>query len=294
VGVARRDHPGERRAVRTGLAVSTALCVIEAAGGYWTNSLALLSDAAHMVGDVAALALTLFALWMGSRAASASKTFGYYRAEILAALVNGVVLWMVVVFIVTEAWRRLNAPPAVEARGMLAIAVLGLAVNVFVAFRLHGHAAHSLSVRGAYLHVLSDALGSIGALLAAAVILATGWVPADTLASVAIAVLILGSSWSLVRESVDVLMEAVPAHVDLEELQATLEGVPGTLEVHDLHLWSLTTGHYALSAHAVVDGSVSGDETLARMAAVCAREFHVDHVTIQLESRSRRAEEPAH
>jgi cobalt-zinc-cadmium efflux system protein len=292
--VVRRDHRGERRAVRTGLAVSTALCVAEAAGGYWTNSLALLSDAAHMVGDVAALALTLFALWMGSRAASASKTFGYYRAEILAALVNGVVLWMVVVFILTEAWHRLNAPPAVEAWGMLAIAALGLAVNVFVAFRLHDHAAHSLSVRGAYLHVLSDALGSIGALLAAAVILATGWVRADTLASVAIGVLILVSSWSLVRESVDVLMEAVPAHVDLEQLQATLERVPGTLEVHDLHVWSLTTGHYALSAHAVVDGSVSGDETLARMAAVCAREFHVDHVTIQLENRSRRAEEPVH
>jgi cobalt-zinc-cadmium efflux system protein len=292
--VAARDHHGERRAVRTGLTVSTALCVAEAAGGYWTNSLALLSDAAHMVGDVAALALTLFALWMGSRPASTSKTFGYYRAEILAALVNGVVLWLVVVFILAEAWRRFASPPAVEAQGMLVIATLGLAVNVFVAVRLHGHAAHSLNLRGAYLHVLSDALGSVGALLAAAVILATGWLPADTVASVLIAVLILASSWSLVRESVDVLMEAVPAHVDLERLQATLEGVPGTLEVHDLHVWSLTTGQYALSAHAVVDGSMSGDETLARMAAVCAREFHVDHVTIQLESQSRRAEEPVH
>jgi cobalt-zinc-cadmium efflux system protein len=292
--VGARDHHGERRAVRTGLAVSTALCVAEAAGGYWTNSLALLSDAAHMVGDVAALALTLFALWMGSRAASASKTFGYYRAEILAALVDGVVLWVVVVFILSEAWRRFSAPPVVEARGMLVIAALGLAVNVFVAMRLHAHASHSLSVRGAYLHVLSDALGSIGALLAAGVILTTGWASADTVASVVIAGLILVSSWSLVRESVDVLMEAVPAHVDLERLQATLERVPGTLEVHDLHVWSLTTGQYALSAHAVVDGSLSGDETLARMATLCAREFHVDHVTIQLESQSRRADEPVH
>lgn len=292
--MAGRDQHGERRAVRTGLAVSSALCIAEVLGGYWTNSLALLSDAAHMLSDVAALALTLFALWMGSRPASASKTFGYYRAEILAALVNGVVLWVVVVFILTEAWHRIAAPPAVEAEGMLGIAILGLVVNVFVATRLRGHAAHSLNLRGAYLHVLSDALGSVGALVAAVVILTTGWVLADTAASVAIAVLILASSWSLVRESVDVLMEAVPGHVDLERLQATLEQVPGTLEVHDLHVWSLTTGHCALSAHAVVDGSVSGDDMLARMAAVCAREFHVDHVTIQLEQRNRRAEEPVH
>jgi cobalt-zinc-cadmium efflux system protein len=292
--MAGRDQPGERRALQTGLAVSTALCIAEAIGGYWTNSLALLSDAAHMLGDVAALALTLFALWVGSRPASPSKTFGYYRAEILAALVNGVVLWVVVVFILSEAWRRVAAPPAVEAQGMLALALVGLIVNVLVARRLHGHAAHSLNLRGAYLHVLSDALGSVGALVAALVILTTGWELADTVASAGIAVLILGSSWSLVRESVDVLMEAVPAHVDLERLQATLEQVPGTLEVHDLHVWSLTTGHCALSAHAVVDGSVPGDDMLARMAAVCAREFHVDHVTIQLEQRNRRAEEPVH
>ncbi|HWP64775.1 MAG TPA: cation diffusion facilitator family transporter [Candidatus Limnocylindria bacterium] len=289
-----RDHHGERRAVQTGLAISTVLCLAEAAGGWWTNSLALVSDAAHMLGDVAALSLTLFALWVGSRPASASKTFGYYRAEILAALVNGVVLWVVVVFILAEAWRRFWQPPEVAAGGMLGIAVVGLIVNLFVAMRLHGHAVHSLNLRGAYLHVVSDALGSVGALVAAVVILATGWQAADTLASVVIAALILKSSWALVRESVDVLMEAVPAHVDLERLQATLESVAGTVEVHDLHVWSLTTGHYALSAHAVIDGSVAGDEMLARMAAVCAREFHVDHVTIQLEQQSRRAEEPVH
>jgi cobalt-zinc-cadmium efflux system protein len=292
--VAGRDQHGERRALSTGLAVSAAFCITEAVGGWWTNSLALLSDAAHMAGDVAALALTLFALWMGSRPASSSKTFGYYRAEILAALLNGVVLWVVVVFILSEAWRRYTAPPVVAAEGMLGIAVLGLVVNVFVAMRLHGHAAHSLNLRGAYLHVLSDALGSLGALAAALVILGTGWMLADTVVSAVIAVLILASSWSLVRESVDVLMEAVPAHVDIERLQATLEQIPGTLEVHDLHVWSLTTGHYALSAHAVIDGSIPGDEMLDRMAAVCAREFHVDHVTIQLEQQNRRAAEPAH
>jgi cobalt-zinc-cadmium efflux system protein len=289
-----RDRGAERRALTTGLAVSTALFVVEAVGGWWTNSLAVLSDAAHLFGDVAALALTLFALWMGARPASPSKTFGYYRAEILAALLNGVVLWVVVVFILLEAWRRLGQPPDVAAGGMFAIAAGGLAVNVFVAHRLAGHAEHSLNLRGAYLHVLSDALGSVGALLAAGVILATGWTAADAIASVAIAILILKSSWALVREAVDVLMEAVPSHVDLETVQATLEQVPGTLEVHDLHVWSLTTGHYALSDHAVVDGSVAGDDILAIMSTVCAREFHIDHVTIQLEQTSRRAEEPVH
>lgn len=292
--MAGRDHGGERRAVRASLAVTTLLCIAEAVGGYWTNSLALASDAAHMLGDVAALALTLFALWMGSRPASASKTFGYYRAEILAALLNGVVLWVVVVFILLEAWRRLGEPPPVAAGGMLAIAVVGLVVNLIVAHRLHGHAAHSLNLRGAYLHVLSDALGSVGALAAALVIMVTGWMAADTIASAAIAVLILKSSWSLVREAVDVLMEAVPAHVDLETVQSVLEAVAGTLEVHDLHVWSLTTGRCALSAHAVVDGTVAGDDILATMAAICAREFHIDHVTIQLEQQNRRAEEPVH
>jgi cobalt-zinc-cadmium efflux system protein len=292
--VGARDHRGERRAVRSGLAVSTLLCIAEAVGGWWTNSLALVSDAAHMLGDVAALALTLFALWMGSRPASASKTFGYYRAEILAALLNGVVLWVVVVFILLEAWRRLGAPPPVAAGGMLVIAAAGLAVNLLVARRLSGHAAHSLNLRGAYLHVLSDALGSVGALAAAVVIMVTGWNAADTVASAIIAVMILKSSWSLVREAVDVLMEAVPAHVDLDTVQRTLEGVAGTLEVHDLHVWSLTTGRCALSAHAVVDGTVAGDDILAAMAAVCAREFQIDHVTVQLEQQNRRAEEPAH
>jgi cobalt-zinc-cadmium efflux system protein len=292
--VAGRDQVGERRALQTGLAVSTALCIAEAIGGYWTNSLALLSDAAHMLGDVAALALTLFALWVGSRPASPSKTFGYYRAEILAALVNGVVLWVVVFFIVREAWQRLFAPPEVMGAGMMLVALAGLLANVVVARRLHGHVHGSLNLRGAFLHVAADLLGSVGAVLAGVVILTTGWTLADPIASMGIALLILFGSWRLVREAVDVLMEAVPAHVDVEELQRRLEAVPGTVEVHDLHVWSLTTGHCALSAHAVVDGAVAGDDVLAAMAGVCAEAFRIDHVTIQIERKSRRHAEPVH
>jgi len=293
VGVS-RDHAGELSAVRTSLAVCGLFCVGELAGGWLTNSLALMSDAAHMFTDVAALALALFALWIGPRPASQSKTFGYYRAEILAALLNGVALWVVVIFIALEAWRRLGAPEPVAGRGMLVVAALGLLANVFVARRLNPHQEASLNLRGAYLHVLADLLGSVGAVVAAAVILVTGWYPADAIAAALIAGLILVGSWQLVREAVDVLMEAVPAHVDVERLQRALEAVPGTQEVHDLHVWSLTTGRCALSAHAVADGTVRPDDILAAMAELCERDFRIEHVTIQIEHASRRAREPAH
>jgi len=284
----------EREVVRVGLWVTASLSVAELVGGWWTNSLALLSDAAHMFTDGAALGLALFALWIGARPASESKTFGYYRAEILAALVNGVVLWVVVYFILVEAWRRLQDPPVVAARGMLAFALLGLGANLFVALRLREHRDRSLNLRGAYLHVLSDVLGSVGAVTAGVVILTTGWNAADAVVSALIAGLILFSSWALVREAVDVLMEAVPAHVDVDALRRALERVPGTDEVHDLHVWSLTTGRYALSAHAVVRNHVDDDAILDAMAALCAREFRIEHVTIQIEHESRRASEPAH
>ena len=290
-----RDHARELGAVRSGLAATALLCVVELVGGYLTNSLALMSDAAHMFTDMAALGLTLFALWICSRPASETKTFGYYRAEILAALVNGVVLWVIVVFIVAEAWRRLHDPPPVAGRGLLALALAGLAVNAVVALRLRTHRGRSLNLRGAYLHVLSDLLGSFGAAAAGLVIVLTGWNAADALASGLIAALILFGSWALVREAVDVLMEAVPAHIDVEALRRSLERVPGTDEVHDLHVWSLTTGRYALSAHAVVAVDHDADDAiLAAMAAICAREFHIEHVTIQIEHESRRAAEPAH
>jgi cobalt-zinc-cadmium efflux system protein len=177
---------------------------------------------------------------------------------------------------------------------MTAIAALGLVANVVVARRLHEHRGHSLNLQGAYLHVLSDLLGSVGVLVAGLVVMTTGWTLVDPLVSVGISVLILTSSWQLVREAVDVLMEAVPPHVDLDRLRASLEAVPGTREVHDLHVWTLTTGHYALSAHAVADADVPSDEIVARMASACAEDFHIDHVTIQVEYANRRASEPVH
>ncbi len=292
--MAEREHARERRAVVSGLLVSSALCVTELIGGWWTNSLALLSDAAHMATDVGALGLTLFALWIGARPASERKTFGWYRAEILAALVNGVVLSVLTVFIVLEAVQRIAAPEPVAAEGMLAIAVLGLGVNVFVALRLQEHQQRSLNVRGAYLHVLSDLLGSIGAIVAAIVMLCTGWLVVDPLVSLLIAALILVASWTLVREAVDILMEAVPPHVDVERLSRQLESVPGVEEVHDLHVWTLTTGRYALSAHAVSRLPCRDDRLLDALREVCEREFGIEHVTIQIEHENRRGAEPRH
>lgn len=289
-----RDHAEEAGAVRSGLAITAALCVGELVGGYLTNSLALLTDAVHMFTDVGALGLTWFALWIGSRPASPQKTYGYYRAEILAAFVNGVVLCAVVAFVAVEAWDRLHDPPAVAGGGMLGIAALGLAVNVFVARRLHAHRHASLNLRGAYLHVVSDLLGSVAAMVAAGVILATGWTMADPLASVVIAALILRGAWTLVGEAVDVLMEGVPSHVELGALQAALEEIDGIAEVHDLHVWTLTTGRHALSAHAVATGSRGHDAVLDALMDVCRTRFQIDHVTIQIEGRNRRASEPEH
>jgi len=289
-----RDHAVEAGAVRTGLTITAALCVAELVGGWWTNSLALLSDAMHMFTDVGALGLTWFALWIADRPASSQKTYGYYRAEILAAFVNGVVLCVLVGIVLIEAWRRLHEPTEVAGSGMLVIAALGLAVNVFVARRLHAHQHASLNLRGAYLHVISDLLGSIGAIAAAVVILATGWTTADALASIGIAILILRGAWTLVGEAIDVLMEGVPAHVELAALQSALEAIDGIAEVHDLHVWTLTTGRHALSAHAVVTGGRGHDAVLDALTDVCRDRFRIEHVTIQIEGRNRRADEPVH
>lgn len=269
--------------LRWALGLTAMFCVVEAVGGWWTNSLALLSDAVHMLTDVAALGIGLFALWVAARPPSANKTFGYHRAEILAALGNGIALCVIVVFIVREALERLGDTLHIDAPGMFAIATVGLAVNVVCAWLLLPREGSSLNRRAAFLHVLADLLGSLGAVAAALIIMATGWYAADALAACVIAVLVLASAWRLVREALDILMEAVPSHIDIDRLRSELEQVPGTHRVHDLHVWTLTTGRYALSAHAVIDASARGEVVLAAMRALLAERFAVDHVTIQLE-----------
>lgn len=273
----------DARALGWASVLTAIFLVVELVGGYVTNSLALLSDAAHMFTDVAALGLGMFALRMASRPATERNTYGYHRAEILAALLNGVTLCLAVAWIFHEAYERLWQPPEVRSVGLIVVALGGLAVNIVCARLLAPHREGSLNLRAAFLHVLADLLGSVGAIIAGIVMMWTGWYAADAVAAFFIGSLVLVSSWNLIREAVDILMEAVPSHISLDELRGDLERVNGTETVHDLHVWTLTTGRYALSAHAVIDGSVDGESVLESMRQLLASRFNVEHVTIQLE-----------
>ncbi len=266
------------------LVVTAAFLLVEVAGALWSGSLALLADAGHMLTDVGGLALALFAIWIAARPPTPEKTYGYYRAEILAALVNALVLLVVAGGVLFEAYRRLLAPPDVLGGPMLAVAVVGLAANVGCAWLLHDDAAASLNVRGAYLHVLGDALASIGVILAAAIVLWTGWTMADPLAGVAIALVIVPRTWGLLRQAVNVLLEGTPPHLDLGEIEAAMRGVSGVRRVHDLHVWALTSGREAMSAHVVVEDVGESDRLLRELHEVLHARFGIDHTTIQLET----------
>lgn len=272
-----------RRSLVVVLVLTASFMVAEVVGGLLSGSLALLADAAHMLTDVGALSLSLFALWFARRPATPDKTYGYLRMEILAALLNGSTLIVLSFFIFREAWLRFREPVEVAGGLMLAVAVGGLLVNVVAAFMLHRAAGQSLNVRGAYLHVLGDLLGSVGAIAAAIIIVATGWMPADPLISVFVGALVLISSYKLVRESVDVLLEAVPAHLDVAEVRAEICGIPGIVAVHDLHVWTVTSGYLAMSCHArVVDVERTG-EVLAAIHARMHETYGISHVTVQIE-----------
>jgi cobalt-zinc-cadmium efflux system protein len=266
------------------LSLTGAFLVVEAVAGFWTGSLALLADAGHMLTDVAALALALFATWIASRPPTPAKTYGYYRAEILAALVNALILLVVAGAILTEAWQRLRAPAPVLAGPMAVVAALGLGVNGVCAWLLHRGAAESLNVRAAYLEVVSDALSSLATLVAAAVILATGWTGIDPIASAAIALLIVPRTWSLLRQAVNVLLEGTPPHLELAQVEAAMCAVQGVRRVHDLHVWTLTSGREAMSAHVVVDDVRESERLLEALHAVLHARFGIDHTTMQLET----------
>lgn len=275
-----RNRNIRRISITLGLVVLYA--VAEVIGGMVTNSLALLADAGHMLSDAASLGLALFALWIARRPRNADKTFGYHRAEILAALVNGAALVVVAVYIVIEAWSRFRNPEAVDGRTMMWIAVGGLLVNLVGVAVLHGGRDESLNVRGAWLHVVADTLGSVQAIAAGALIWAFGWNIADPVASVLIAVLVAWSSWSLLRDSVNVLMEGTPKHIDAREVREALQSVEGVVEVHDLHLWTITSGFESLSVHARVEGRAR-TEVLREIRDIAATRFGIEHSTVQLE-----------
>jgi len=282
--VRRPERRGSRRALGWVLAITLAFTAIEVVGGLLSGALVLLADAAHMATDAAAVALSLFAAWIARRPATAEKTYGYYRLEILAALVNGAVLIALTGGIVLEAIARLRVPQAVRPGLLLGVALAGLAANLASALVLHGAQGESLNVRGAYLHVVSDVLGSLAAIAAGAIIALTGWLPADPLLSIALSLLILVSAVRLVAEAVDVLLEATPAHVSLAALAESIASVPGVAGVHDLHVWTVSSGMVAMSGHATVPRAADHQPVLEEIDRR-VRGFGIQHVTVQLEER---------
>jgi cobalt-zinc-cadmium efflux system protein len=257
----------------------------EAVGGWLTGSLALLADAGHMLSDVAGLGLSLFAIWIAERPPTPQRSFGYYRAEILAALANGAALVAVSIFIFVEAYRRIWQPPEVQGAGMLAIAAGGLVVNLIGLWILGQGRHENLNVRGAWLHVLGDALGSVGAMAAGALVWAFAWHWADPLISVVIGLLINYSAWRLLAESVAVLMEYAPRGIDVDEVLETMKSVPGVLAVHDLHVWSVTSGLNSLSAHVVIDDGQSATALLTELRTLLHDRYGIDHSTLQIEPK---------
>lgn len=282
----RRD--GDRRALWIAFVITALFMIAESIGGYLSGSLALMADAGHMLTDAAALGLSLAALWLARRPSTARKSYGLMRAEILAALVNGVTLWVICGLIYYNAYQRWNDPPPIQGGLMLAIAIAGLVANAATLGVLWKSGGTSLNLRGALLHVLGDMLGSVGAIGAAVIILNTGWTLADPIISVVIATMIVVGAYRLVAETVRVLLEIAPPHIDPAEVETALKEIPGVIEVHDLHLWTITSGVEAISGHLrLADDAVSSErmnEVLLQAHKILAR-YSIEHVTLQIEPR---------
>lgn len=264
--------------------------IAEAVGGWLTNSLALVADAGHMLTDVAALSLTLAAVWFGSRPATARKTFGYYRLEILAAFVNGIVLVLLSIFVIYEAVIRWRTPPVIDGFRLTIIAAGGLIVNIIAAKLLHHGHKHDLNMRGAWLHVMGDLLGSVTAIAAGVLIASAGWFWADPLCSILISLIIIFGAWRLISDSVNVLLEGTPAHINLSAVETVILDTEGVSGVHDLHVWTISSGIEALSAHINHDDSVVHSELLVRVRERLHTNFGIDHLTIQMETLDSQAE----
>jgi cobalt-zinc-cadmium efflux system protein len=279
---------------RLGLALGLSLATLaaEVAGAWWSGSLALAADAGHVLSDVGALTLALFAAWVATRPSGRRWTYGHVRAEILAALVQGVALIAVAALIGLEAFQRLAQPRPVAGGILLAVATLGLAINLLCLWILAADRRRSINVRGAWLHVLSDALGSVGAIAAGVLIALFGWRWADPAASLAICALVLFSAWHLLRDVVDVLMEAAPRELDVGDVHAALEGLGDVRSVHDLHVWTVGPGRVALSCHLVVGDARSATALLSEAYAVLGSRFGIDHATLQVEPESFADETP--
>lgn len=275
----------DRKPLFIALAITSIFLVVEVIGAYISNSLALLADAAHMLTDVAAIGLSLFAMWLARRPTQPERTFGHLRAEILAALVNAVTLIVMAIYIFWEAWQRWQEPPEVQSTPLLIVAIAGMCANIASAWVLSRGGGHeqSLNTRGAFLHVIGDLLGSVATIVAALVIALTGWYAADPLLSAVIGGLVVFGAWSLLRESVDVLLEAAPRGVVIADVRRTIDDVPGVEGVHDLHVWTVTSGFTALSAHVETDDLANWSSCMQEIARTLRDTFGIVHVTLQPE-----------
>ena len=285
-------HGSDRRFNRLAgaLAITFVYMIAEAVGGWLTNSLALIADAGHMLTDVAALGLTLGALWFAARPATSRKTFGWYRLEILAAFVNGFVLLLLSIWVIYAAVIRWQSPPQVLGREMTIIAIGGLVANIISAWLLSGDHKHDLNVRGAWLHVMGDLLGSVAAIVAGVLIITGGWLWADPLTSIVISGIIIVGAVRLVLDSVNILLEGTPSHIDVDSITRSLMDLDGVAGVHDLHVWTISSGREALSVHITHVHGVGHSELLANVRDRLRSDFGIDHLTIQMETTEREAE----
>lgn len=290
-GIGHHHHgPNNKKGLTIALLITAGIMILEFFGGLLTNSLALLSDSGHMLSDSAALALSLVAMWFAVKPAAPNKTYGFYRFEILAALFNGATLFVIAGFIIWEAYERLLNPPAVSSGSMMIIAAIGLLANLGSAWVLmrKGDVKDNINVRSAYLHVLGDALGSVGAIIAGLLMLAFSWYVADPIISVVVALLILKSAWGVIKHAIHILMEGTPVTIDCEDVKQSLLQINGVRDVHDLHVWTITSGLDSLSCHLLIDDEADSQSILQQAIHLIERKYKIMHTTIQVETSSLR------
>ncbi|NQX59594.1 cation diffusion facilitator family transporter [Paenibacillus qinlingensis] len=278
-------HSGNKQGLLIALGITASIMVLELVGGLWTNSLALLSDSGHMLSDAGALALSLLALWFTAKPSSARLSFGFHRIEILAALFNAVTLFVIAGLIIWEAIERFLHPAAVASGSMMLIACIGLIANLLSAWSLmrKGDVHGNLNLRSAYLHILGDALGSVGAIIAGAVMLLFGWYVADPIISIVVSLLILRGAWGVLKSTLHILMEGTPSSVSMDSVKQVLEGIEGVIDVHDLHVWTITSGIEAMSCHLLIKDDRDSQDILQQGITVIEKQFGITHATIQIE-----------
>ena len=291
-----KQRSGNQKGLMVAAAITSIILIVEFVGGLLTNSLALLSDSGHMLSDVSSLLLSLFAMWLATKPPSLRNTFGYHRFEIIAAFINGVTLFVIAILISIEAYKRFLEPQIVASGAMMAIALVGLLANVLsgIALMRQSDVKNNLNIRSAYFHIIGDALGSLGAIVAGLLMYFYHWYIADPIISVVVALIILRGGWRVIKQSVHILMEGTPSNVDPEKIEESLERIEGVLNMHDMHIWTITSGVHSFSCHLLIEPTGDSQTILARASSILKNDYRFHFSTIQMEVRSdRKRIEPA-